>query len=317
MERKKITIVGAGNVGASAANWIVSKELGDVVLVDIVEGVPQGKALDLAEATPIMGVDAKITGTNNYEDTKDSDVVVITAGVPRKEGMSRDDLVKVNSKIIASVVKEIVKYSPNSILIIVSNPLDAMVYTAFKISGFPKEKVMGMAGTLDSTRFRYFVASELGVSVKDIEAAVLGGHGDTMIPMERLAKVKGVPLTESLSKEKLDSIIDRTRKGGGEFLPLLNTSAWVAPGMAICEMVEAIVKEKKKTLPCAAYLDGEYGVKDLFIGVAAVIGSNGVEEVVELELNEEEKKQFDGTVEHVKSIISAIDFSELKSITAE
>ena len=317
MERKKITIVGAGNVGASAANWIVSKELGDVVLVDIVEGVPQGKALDLAEATPIMGVDAKITGTNNYEDTKDSDVVVITAGVPRKEGMSRDDLVKVNSKIVASVVKEVVKYSPNSILIIVSNPLDAMVYTAFKISGFPKERVVGMAGTLDSTRFRYFVASELGVSVKDIEAAVLGGHGDTMIPMERLAKVKGVPLTESLSKEKLDSIIDRTRKGGGEFLPLLNTSAWVAPGMAICEMVEAIVKDKKKTLPCAAYLDGEYGVKDLFIGVAAVIGSNGVEEVVELELNEEEKKQFDGTVEHVKSIISAIDFSELKSITAE
>jgi len=308
----KITIVGAGNVGASAANWIVSKELGDVVLVDIVEGVPQGKALDLAEATPIMGVDAKITGTNNYEDTKDSDVVVITAGVPRKEGMSRDDLVKVNSKIVASVVKEVVKYSPNSILIVVSNPLDAMVYTAFKISGFPKERVVGMAGTLDSTRFRHFVASELGVSVNDVEATVLGGHGDTMIPMERLAKVKGVPLTESLSKEKLDAIIDRTRKGGGEFLPLLNTSAWVAPGMAICEMVSAIVKDEKKTLPCAAYLDGEYGVNDLFIGVVAVLGRNGVEEVVELELNEEEKKQFDETVDHVKSIISAIDFGELK-----
>ncbi|MFH1711047.1 MAG: malate dehydrogenase [Nanoarchaeota archaeon] len=312
MKRDKITIVGAGNVGASAANWIVSKELGDVVLVDIVKGVPQGKALDLAEATPIMGVDAKITGTNNYEDTKDSDVVVITAGVPRKEGMSRDDLVKVNSKIVASVVKEVVKHSPNSILILVSNPLDAMVYTAFKISGFPKERVVGMAGTLDSTRFRYFVAAELGVSVNDVEAAVLGGHGDTMIPMERLAKVKGVPLTESLSKEKLDSIIDRTRKGGGEFLPLLNTSAWVAPGMAICEMVEAIVKDKKKTLPCAAYLDGEYGVKDLFIGVVAVLGRNGVEEVVELELNEEEKKQFDETVGHVKSIISAIDWNEIK-----
>jgi len=308
----KITIVGADNVGASAANWIVSKELGDVVLVDIVEGVPQGKALDLAEATPIMGVDAKITGTNNYEDTKDSDVVVITAGVPRKEGMSRDDLVKVNSKIVASVVKEVVKYSPNSILIVVSNPLDAMVYTAFKISGFPKERVVGMAGTLDSTRFRHFVASELGVSVNDVEATVLGGHGDTMIPMERLAKVKGVPLTESLSKEKLDAIIDRTRKGGGEFLPLLNTSAWVAPGMAICEMVSAIVKDEKKTLPCAAYLDGEYGVNDLFIGVVAVLGRNGVEEVVELELNEEEKKQFDETVDHVKSIISAIDFGELK-----
>jgi len=308
----KITIVGAGNVGASAANWIVSKELGDVVLVDIVEGVPQGKALDLAEATPIMGVDARITGTNNYEETKDSDVVVITAGVPRKEGMSRDDLVKVNSKIVASVVKEVIKHSPNCIIIVVSNPLDAMVYTAFKISGFPKERVVGMAGTLDSTRFRYFVASELGVSVNDVEATVLGGHGDTMIPMERLAKVKGVSLTESLSKEKLDSIIERTRNGGGEFLPLLNTSAWVAPGMAVCEMVSAIVKDEKKTLPCAAYLDGEYGVKDLFIGVAAVLGRNGVEDVVELELNEEEKKQFDETVEHVKSIISAIDFSELK-----
>jgi len=308
----KITIVGAGNVGASAANWIVSKELGNVVLVDIVEGVPQGKALDLAEATPIMGVDAKITGTNNYEDAKDSDVVVLTAGVPRKEGMSRDDLVKVNSKIVASVVKEIVKYSPNCIIIVVSNPLDAMVYTAFKVSGFPKERVVGMAGTLDSTRFRYFVAAELGVSVNDVEATVLGGHGDTMIPMERLAKVKGAPLAESLPKEKIDAIIERTRKGGGEFLPLLNTSAWVAPGMAICEMVSAIVKDEKKTLPCAAYLDGEYGVNDLFIGVAAVLGKNGVEEVVEIELNEEEKKQFDETVEHVKSVVDAVDLSELK-----
>ena len=310
--KRKITIVGAGNVGASAANWIVSKELGDVVLVDIVEGVPQGKALDLSEATPLLGVDSKIIGTNSYEDTKDSDIVIITAGSPRKPGMSRDDLVKVNSKIVSSVVKEIVKYSPNSILIIVSNPLDAMVYTAFKISGFPKERVVGMAGTLDSTRFRYFVAAELGVSVKDVDAMVLGGHGDTMIPMERLAKVNDVPLTELMSKEKIDAVIERTRKGGGELLRLLNTSAWVAPGIAICEMVESIVTDKKKTLPCAAYLDGEYRVNDLFIGVMAVLGKNGVEGVVEIELNEEEKKQFDKTVEHVKSIVSAIDFSELK-----
>ena len=310
--KRKITIVGAGNVGASAANWIVSKELGDVVLVDIVEGVPQGKALDLSEATPLLGVDSKIIGTNSYEDTKDSDIVIITAGSPRKPGMSRDDLVKVNSKIVSSVVKEIVKYSPNSILIIVSNPLDAMVYTAFKISGFPKERVVGMAGTLDSTRFRYFVAAELGVSVKDVDAMVLGGHGDTMIPMERLAKVNDVPLTELMSKEKIDAVIERTRKGGGELLRLLNTSAWVAPGIAICEMVESIVTDKKKTLPCAAYLDGEYRVNDLFIGVMAVLGKNGVEGVVEIELNEEEKKQFDKTVEHVKSVVSAIDFSELK-----
>ena len=310
--KRKITIVGAGNVGASAANWIVSKELGDVVLVDIVEGVPQGKALDLSEATPLLGVDSKIIGTNSYEDTKDSDIVIITAGSPRKPGMSRDDLVKVNSKIVGSVVKEIVKYSPNSILIIVSNPLDAMVYTAFKISGFPKERVVGMAGTLDSTRFRYFVAAELGVSVKDVDAMVLGGHGDTMIPMERLAKVNDVPLTELMSKEKIDAVIERTRKGGGELLRLLNTSAWVAPGIAICEMVESIVTDKKKTLPCAAYLDGEYRVNDLFIGVMAVLGKNGVEGVVEIELNEEEKKQFDKTVEHVKSVVSAIDFSELK-----
>ena len=311
MKRSKITIVGAGNVGASAANWIVSKDLGDVVLVDIVEGVPQGKALDLSEATPLLGVDSKIIGTNSYEGTKDSDIVIITAGSPRKPGMSRDDLVKVNSKIVGSVVKEIVRYSPNSILIVVSNPLDAMVYTAFKISKFAKERVVGMAGTLDSTRFRYFVAAELGVSVNDVDAMVLGGHGDTMIPMERLAKVNGVPVKKLISKEKLGKIIERTRNGGGEFLPLLNTSAWVAPGMAICEMVESIVKDKKKTLPCAAYLDGEYGVKDLFIGVAAVLGKNGVEEVVEIELNEEEKKQFDKTVEHVKSIISAIDWNGL------
>ena len=312
MKRNKITIVGAGNVGASAANWIVSKDLGDVVLVDIAEGVPQGKALDLSQATPLFKVDSEIVGTNSYEETKDSDIVVITAGSPRKPGMSREDLVEVNSKIVASVVKGVVKHSPNSILIIISNPLDAMVYVAYKISGFPKERVVGMAGTLDSTRFRFFIASELGVSVNDINAMVLGGHGDTMIPMERLANLNGTPVTELIPKKKLDKIIERTRNAGGEFLPLLNTSAWVAPGMAICEMVETIVKDKKKILPCAAYLDGEYGVKDLFIGVPVVLGKKGVEKIVGIKLNDEEKKQFDKTVEHVKSIVNVVDFSKLK-----
>jgi malate dehydrogenase len=312
MKRKKITIVGAGNVGASAANWIASKDLGDVVLVDIVEGIPQGKALDLGETMPILGVDSKIIGTNSYEDTKGSDIVVITAGSPRKPGMSRDDLVQVNSRIVGSVVKEAAKQSPDSILIIVSNPLDAMVYVAYKISGFPKERIMGMAGTLDSTRFRYFIASELNVSVNDVHAMVLGGHGDTMIPMERLANVSGIPVTELLPREKLDKIIERTRKGGGEFLPLLNTSAWVAPGIAICEMVESIVKDKKSILPCAAYLEGEYGIKDLFIGVPVVLGRKGVEKIVEIKLNGEEKEQFNKTVEHVKSVVDIIDFNKLK-----
>lgn len=312
MKRKKITIVGAGNVGASAANWIVSKGLGDVVLVDIVENVTRGKALDLSEATPLLNVDSKIIGGKSYGDTKDSDIIVVTAGVPRKPGMSRDDLVEINSKIVGSVVKEVVKYSPNAILIVVSNPLDAMVYTAYKISGFPKERVMGMAGILDSTRFRFFIASELGVSVNDVNAIVLGGHGDTMIPMERLANVNGIPVTELLSKEKLDKIIERTRNGGGELLSLLNTSAWVAPGIAICEMVESIVKDKKRVLPCAAYLDGEYGIKDLFIGVPVVLGKKGVEKIVEIKLNEEEKEQFDKTVEHVKSVVNVIDFDKLK-----
>ena len=312
MSRKKITIVGAGNVGASAANWIVSKGLGDVVLVDVLENAAKGKALDLSETTPLLGVDSKIIGTSNYKDTKDSDVVVITAGSPRKEGMSRDDLVEVNSKIMAFVVKESVKYSPNSVLVIVSNPLDVMVYTAYKISGFPKERVIGMAGILDSTRFRYFIASELDVSVNDVDAVVLGGHGDMMIPMERLANVGGVLVTELIHREKLDEIIERTRKGGGEFLPLLGTSAWVASGMAVCELVESIVKDKKRILPCAAYLDGEYGTKDLFIGVPVVLGKQGVEKIIEIKLNEKEKKQFNKTKDHVKAVVDKIDFSKLK-----
>ncbi len=312
MKKNKITIVGAGNVGAAAANWIVAKDLGDIVLIDIQEGAAKGKALDLWEATPLLGIDSKIIGTNNYEDTRDSDVVVITAGTPRKPGMSRDDLVAVNAKIVSSVVKEVIKYSPNSILMIVSNPLDAMVYVAHKISGFPKERVVGMAGVLDSTRFRTFIADELQVSVKDVEAVVLGGHGDTMIPMERLAKVKGKEVTKLMPKDKLNAIIDRTRKGGGEFLPLLNTSAWVAPGMAICEMVEAILKDEKKILPCAALLEGEYDVKGLFIGVPVVLGRKGVEEVIVLKLEGNEREQFNRTMEHVKSVVSTIDIDSLK-----
>lgn len=306
MKRNKITIVGAGNVGASAANWIVAKGLGDVVLVDILEGAAKGKALDLLESTPILGVDAKVIGTKNYEETKESDIVVITAGSPRKPGMSRDDLVAINSKIMTSVVSEIIKYSPNSILIIVSNPLDAMVYVAYKTSKFPKQRVMGMAGTLDSTRFKTFIAHELNVSVNDVEAMVLGGHGDSMIPMERLAKVKGKPLTELMPKAKLDQIIERTRKGGGEFLPLLNTSAWVAPGIAIYEMVDSILNDKKKTLPCAALLEGEYGFKHVFLGVPIILGNKGVEKVIELDLNEQEKAEFQKNYEAVKRLISTI-----------
>lgn len=307
MTRKKITIIGAGNVGATAAQMIALKELGDVVLVDIVEGIPQGKALDIAEAGPVCGFDSKVKGVNSYEETKDSDIIVITAGVPRKEGMSRDDLIKTNAKIMKSVTEQAVKYSPNAIIIVVSNPLDAMVYVASKVSGFSKNKVMGMAGVLDSTRFRSFVAEELDVSVKKIEGFVLGGHGDSMVPMPRLATVDGAPLSDLMSNEKIDAIVERTRKGGGEFLPLLKTSAWVAPAASIAEMVEYILEDKKKELPCAAYLDGEYGVNGLFIGVLAKLGANGVEEVVEIELNDEEKGLFGKTVEHVKELVKITD----------
>jgi len=302
MKRAKITVIGAGNVGAAVANWAVAKDLGDVLLVDIVEGIPQGKALDLYEGTPVLNIDSRVKGTNNYEDTKDSDIVVITAGMPRKPGMSRDDLIMTNAKIVGSVVEQTIKYSPNSILVIVSNPLDAMVYVAYKKSGFPKNRVMGMAGVLDSTRFRSFIAEELDVSVNDVNAMVLGGHGDTMLPMTRLANVAGIPVKDLIGKERLAEIVERTRKGGGEFLPLLNTSAWTAPGISVVDMVEAIVKDKKRVIPCAAYVEGEYGVKDIFIGVPAKLGGNGVEEVLEIKMNEEEQAEFKKTVEHVQSL---------------
>ena len=303
MSRSKITIVGAGNVGAAAAQFAALKELGDVVLVDIKEGVPQGKALDIYESNPVEQVNASLIGTNSYDDTKGSDIVIITAGIPRKEGMSRDDLIATNVKIVSSVCKEIKKGSPKAIVIIVSNPLDAMVYTAYKTLGFPKERVMGMAGVLDSTRFRSFIALEAGVSVESVNAMVLGGHGDQMIPLTDSANIGCVPLSTFLTQKKIDAIVARTRKGGGEFLPLLGTSAWIAPGASVIEMAECILKDQKKVLPCAAMLSGEYGTKGVFIGVPALLGSQGVEKVIEVDLTSEQKKAFKENVAHVKELM--------------
>ncbi|WP_319525374.1 malate dehydrogenase [uncultured Desulfosarcina sp.] len=287
---KKVTVVGAGNVGATAAQRLAEKELCDVVLVDIVEGVPQGKALDLTEAAPIEKHDAHVTGSNGYEETAGSDIVIITAGIPRKPGMSRDDLISTNAGIIKSVTKQIVKYSPNAILIIVSNPLDAMCHVAFDASGFPKNRVIGMAGVLDSARFRAFIAMELNVSVENTHAFVLGGHGDTMVPLPRYSTVAGIPITELISKERIAELVDRTANGGAEIVGLLKTgSAYYAPASAAVEMAESILKDKKKVLPCAAYLQGEYGINDLYIGVPVKLGKDGVEQVIEITLTEEEK----------------------------
>lgn len=288
---KKVTVVGAGNVGATAAQRLAEKELCDVVLVDIVDGVPQGKALDLTEAAPIEKHDAKLTGANGYEATADSDIVIITAGIPRKPGMSRDDLISTNAGIIRSVTEQIVKYSPNTILIIVSNPLDAMCHVAFDASGFPKNRVMGMAGVLDSARFRAFIAMELNVSVENTHAFVLGGHGDTMVPLPRYSTVAGIPITELIPADRIAELVDRTANGGAEIVGLLKTgSAYYAPASAAVEMAASILKDKKKVLPCAAYLQGEYGINDLFIGVPVKLGKNGIEQVIEITLTEEEKK---------------------------
>ncbi|WP_419655350.1 Mdh4: malate dehydrogenase [Desulfosarcina variabilis str. Montpellier] len=287
---KKVTVVGAGNVGATAAQRLAEKELCDVVLVDIVEGVPQGKSLDLTEAAPVEKHDAKITGTNSYEATADSDIVIITAGIPRKPGMSRDDLISTNAGIIKSVTEQIVKYSPNTILIIVSNPLDAMCHVALEASGFPKNRVIGMAGVLDSARFRAFIAMELNVSVENTHAFVLGGHGDTMVPLPRYSTVAGIPITELISKDRIDALVDRTANGGAEIVGLLKTgSAYYAPASSAVEMAESIIKDKKKILPCAAYLTGEYGLNELFIGVPVKLGKDGIEQVIEITLTEDEK----------------------------
>jgi len=308
MARPKISIIGAGNVGATTAHWIASKELGDIVLLDIVEGMPQGKSLDLLEAAPVEGFDVDVKGTNNYEDTKNSDIVIVTSGVPRKPGMSRDDLISINSKIIREVTQNVAKHSPNCILIIVTNPLDAMVFVASKTSNFPKHRVIGMAGVLDSTRFRTFIAKELDVSVEDVDAMVLGGHGDSMVPLPRYSTVNGVPITELMAHDRISALVERTRKGGEEIVNLLKTgSAFYAPGAAVAEMVEAILKDKKRILPCAAYCDKEYNVGGYFVGVPVKLGRKGVEKVIELKLNEEEKEMFSKSVEHVKSLVATTE----------
>jgi len=306
MARKKVSIVGAGNVGATAGQRIVDKELADVVLIDIIEGVPQGKALDLAESAPIEGYDCRLTGTNNYKDTANSDIVVITAGVPRKPGMSRDDLLKTNYEIVKGVTEQVVKNSPNSIIIVVSNPLDAMVQTAFRVSKFPKQRVVGMAGVLDSARFRTFIGMELNVSVENIHAFVLGGHGDTMVPLPRYSTVAGVPITELLPKETIDRIVQRTRDGGAEIVAYLKTSAWYAPASAIVEMVDAILKDRKKILPCAVYLEGEYGINGLYVGVPAKLGERGIEQVIEISLTLEERAALQRSAAAVKELVDVI-----------
>jgi malate dehydrogenase len=286
---KKVTVIGAGNVGATAAQRLAEKQLCDVVLVDIVEGIPQGKTLDLNEAAPIEKHDCHLTGVNSYEDTAGSDIVIITAGIPRKPGMSRDDLISTNAGIVKAVTQEVAKHSPQAILIIVSNPLDAMCHVAYDAAGFPKERVIGMAGVLDSARFRAFISMELNVSVENTHAFVLGGHGDTMVPLPRYSTVAGIPITELMASDRIDALVERTRNGGAEIVGLLKTgSAYYAPASAAVEMAESILKDKKKILPCAAYLQGEYGQQDLFIGVPVKLGAKGVEDIIEITLTDEE-----------------------------
>ncbi len=304
MRRAKITIVGAGNVGAACAQWVVAQELGDVVLVDIPdrEDLTKGKALDLAQCGPVDRFDANIIGTSDYADTADSDVTVITAGLPRKPGMSRDDLVNTNVKIVQSVTEQVVKYSPNTILVVVSNPLDAMVYTAWKTSDFPTHRVVGQAGCLDIARYRTFIGMELGVSVEDIDALLMGGHGDDMVPLPRYTSVAGIPVTQLINKQRLSEIIQRAKMGGGEIVKLMGTSAYYAPAAGTIQMVEAIIRDKKRILPCAVYCDSEYGVGGYFVGVPCVLGAGGVERVIEVELDSEERKLFDSSVAHVKEL---------------
>jgi len=303
--RRKVTVIGAGNVGATAAMRLAEKELADVVLIDVLEGVPAGKALDLAEAAPIEGHDCRIEGcTNEYARAEGSDIIIITAGIPRKPGMSRDDLLATNMGIMRTVVKEVAAVAPNSILIIVSNPLDAMCHVAYDTSKFPKQRVIGMAGVLDSARFRAFIGMELNVSIENIHAFVLGGHGDTMVPVSRYSTVGGIPITELLPPDRIKALEDRTRSGGAEIVGLLKTgSAYYAPASAAVEMAEAILKDKKKILPCAAYLEGEYGIKNLFIGVPVKLGSKGVEQIIEIRLNDDEKKALQSSAEAVRRLV--------------
>lgn len=299
--RKKVTVVGAGNVGATLVQRIAETRLADVVMVDVVEGVPQGKGLDLLEAGPVMGYDSRVTGTNSYDETGGSDIIVITAGLARKPGMSRDDLLAANGDIVKKVAAETGKRSPGAFMIVVTNPMDVMAYVAMKASGFPRERVIGMGGVLDSARFRTFIAMELGVSVENTHAFVLGGHGDTMVPLPRYSSVAGIPITELMSKETIDKLVDRTRNGGAEIVSLLKTgSAYYAPAAAALEMVEAVLLDKKKILPCSAYLDGEYGVKGMFAGVLVKLGDKGIEQLVEIKLNSDEKTAFMKSVDAVR-----------------
>ena len=307
---KKVTVIGAGNVGATAAQRLAEKELCDVVLVDIVEGVPQGKALDLTEAAPIEKHDAHLTGANDYEATRDSDIIIITAGIPRKPGMSRDDLISTTAGIMRTVTTEAAQRSPNAVIIVVSNPLDAMCQVAFEASGFPKNRVIGMAGVLDSARFRAFISMELNVSVENTHAFVLGGHGDTMVPLPRYSTVAGIPITELMPEDRIAALVDRTANGGAEIVGLLKTgSAYYAPASAAVEMAESILKDKKKILPCAAYLEGEYGINEPFIGVPVKLGKDGIEEVVEIELTSEEKAALDksaAAVQELKDLLKTL-----------
>jgi malate dehydrogenase len=307
MARPLIALIGGGNIGGVIAEQIALRELGDVVIFDVVEGLPQGKTLDIAEGAPLMDSDMRLRGANDYKEIAGADLVIITAGLARKPGMSRDDLLKTNLGIMKQVAEGVKTHAPKAIVIVVSNPLDAMVYTFKQVSGFPKNRVVGMAGVLDSARFRAFVAWELGVSVQDVSALVLGGHGDTMVPLVRFCTVAGIPVTNLLAKEKIDAIVERTKNAGGEVVALLKTgSAFVSPAFSALEMAESILKDKKRVLACACYCEGEYGVSGLYVGVPCVLGANGVEKVIEIELEPEERKLFDASLDHVRKLVTEI-----------
>jgi malate dehydrogenase len=305
--RKKISIIGAGFVGSTTAHWLAAKELGDIVLLDIVEGIPQGKALDLYEAAPVEGFDVKVIGTNNYADTADSDVIVVTSGAPRKPGMSREDLIKINADITRACISQAAPLSPNAVIIMVNNPLDAMTYVAAEAAGFPKNRVIGQAGVLDSARYRTFIAMEAGVSVEDVQAMLMGGHGDEMVPLPRFSTIGGIPVSEFIAPERLAQIVDRARKGGGEIVNLLKTgSAYYAPAASTAQMVEAVLKDKKRVIPVAAYLDGEYGLSDMYFGVPVVLGAGGVEKIIELPLNDDEKALLDASAKAVRNTLETL-----------
>ena len=305
--RKKVTIIGAGFVGSTCAHWIASKELADVVLVDIVEGIPQGKGLDLLEAGPIEGFDVNIVGTNGYEETRDSDVVILTSGAPRKPGMSREDLLSINAKITSDNIEAVVKTSPNAHIIVVNNPMDTMAYLAYKVSGFPRERVMGQGGVLDAGRYRTFIAQEAGVSVEDVQAMLMGGHGDEMVPLPRYTTISGIPVIEFIPEARLNAIVERTKKGGGEIVQLLKTgSAYYAPSAATVQMVEAILKDKKRVLPAAAFLQGEYGVNGIFFGVPVKLGAGGIEQIIELPLTDDERAAVQKSAALVQDSINAL-----------